>query len=145
MSAAATVLLVEDNPDDVFFLERVFVKRGLGSALRVLPDGAQAIDYLGAKGEFADRVRHPLPAFVLLDLQLPFYTGLQILSWAREQPELRSVPIIILSSSTQQSDKEQALQLGARAYHVKPADPDELHGIVATLQDEFLPQPAIPA
>jgi CheY-like chemotaxis protein len=137
MRAVQHILVVEDNPDDVFFLRRAFRKRGLDEGLTVLSDGQQAIDFLSRA--VSDGQAAPLPSLVLLDLQLPFYTGLQILEWARHRPVLREVPFIVLSSSSQRSDMDQALELGARAYHVKPSNPDELHSILVTLERQFLP------
>jgi CheY-like chemotaxis protein len=132
------VLLVEDNPDDIFFIQRMFRKKGLDQCLRILTDGQQAMDYLGASGPFEDRGANPLPELVLLDLQLPYYTGLQILDWLKSRPELSELPVIILSSSTQKSDIETAISLGARSYHVKPSNPEELSGFVDTLREKYL-------
>ena len=121
-----TLLLVEDNEDDAFFLRRALKNGGVPHAPVHLPDGREAIAYLGGEGAYADRVAHPLPAVVFLDLNLPYKTGLQVLEWIRQRPELARVVVIALTSSGEQSDVRRAYELGANSYIVKPASADAL-------------------
>lgn len=120
-----TILLVEDSPDDVFLLQRAFKQAGYTQPIQVAADGQQALDYLDGKKGFADRTKHPLPALVLLDLKLPQIPGLEVLAWIRSQPALATTPVIVLTSSRQESDIETAQRRGANAFVVKPASSDQ--------------------
>ncbi len=79
--ATATVLYVEDEEGDLFFMQAAFRKAGIGQALRSVGNGREAIDYLAGSGPYADRERHPLPTMVLLDLNLPLISGFEVLEW----------------------------------------------------------------
>jgi CheY-like chemotaxis protein len=114
-----TVLLVEDNPDDVFLMRRVFKKARIQARLLVVTDGKQAVSYLEGTGEYVDRVRYPLPDLIFLDLKLPFLHGFVVLAWIRKQAALNDVHVIILTSSMEDQDREKAAALGA-PYLVKP-------------------------
>jgi CheY-like chemotaxis protein len=120
LGAKATVLYVEDEENDVFFMQMAFRKEGLDHALRTVGNGREAIDYLAGNAAYADRERHPLPSVVLLDLNLPLISGFDVLRWLREQPELRNLPVVIFSSSSRNEDKAKARELGAQAYVEKP-------------------------
>lgn len=114
----ALILLVEDNEDDVFLMERAMKKAGLDFPLRVAADGQAALDYLSSSGRFADRAKNPPPSLVFLDLKLPYVHGFEVLRWIREnRPEL---PAVMLTSSNQERDRRLAAELGAVAYLVKP-------------------------
>ena len=115
----STVLLVEDNPDDVFLMRRVFKKARIKSRLLVVTDGKQAVSYLEGTGEYDDRQLYPLPDLVFLDLKLPFLHGFVVLAWIRKQVNLNDVHVIILTSSMEDQDREKAAALGA-PYLVKP-------------------------
>ncbi len=114
------VLLVEDNPDDELFARRAFAK--VCPEVRLIParDGEVAIDYLAGRGEFRDRGRHPLPDIVLLDLKLPRKSGLEVLEWLRNESDLPNLGVVVLTSSEETRDVEQAKALGILAYYVKP-------------------------
>ena len=118
------LLVVEDNHDDVFLLQRAFKRAGLSVPIHVARDGREAMHYLRGEGDFRDRARYPLPIFVLLDLKLPFFTGLQLLEWIRDEPALKRLPVVILTSSSQPSDINRAYDLGANSYLVKPSSID---------------------
>lgn len=121
-----TLLLVEDNEDDAFFLRRALKNAGVGQPLAHLMDGREAIAYLAGEGAYADRSAHPLPTIVFLDLNLPYKTGLQVLEWMRQRPEFSHVIVVVLTSSSEESDRRRAYLLGANSYVVKPASADEL-------------------
>jgi CheY-like chemotaxis protein len=116
------ILLAEDDANDVLLIQRAFRKAGLHETLRVVRDGAQAIEYLDGRGEYADRALFPLPFLVLLDLKMPGTDGFEVLSWARSQPELKRLLIVVLTSSNFQSDVDKAYDLGANSYLVKPVE-----------------------
>lgn len=122
---AKTILLVEDTSDDVFFATRAFKKAGLVSRIALAEDGQQAIDYLTGKGEFGDRTQHPLPSVILLDIKMPFLSGFEVLRWIRSESNFPTVPVLMLTSSDQESDIEKAYALGANAYLVKPPHGDD--------------------
>ena len=121
-SAAHTILLVEDDSNDVLLLQRAFRRAGLTHALQVVSDGDQAVAYLGGQGQFNDRGKHPLPSLVLLDLKLPRRSGLEVLGWIRDQkPEVKNLPVIVLTSSRLSEDVDRAYSLGANSYMAKPS------------------------
>lgn len=126
MTTSGTILLVEDNEDDVFLMKRALQTAGIVNPLHVVEDGQQALDYLSGKGIFADRLSHPLPAVIFLDLKLPLLLGLDVLSWIRSQPELASTVVVVLTSSNEPSDLKEAYRLGANSYVVKPPTADQL-------------------
>jgi CheY-like chemotaxis protein len=132
------LLLVEDEENDIFLFKRVLAKEQITNPLHVAEDGQQAIDYLAGVGQFADRAQFPLPGLVLLDLKLPVKTGLQVLEWIREQPGLETLLVIILTSSSEQSDVDSAYRLGANSFLVKPNGHNELRDLVKVLRAYWL-------
>lgn len=116
----ASVLYVEDEENDVFFMRRSFERAGLHQSLMVVIDGQEAIDYLSGRGRFGNRIEYPLPAVVLLDLNLPTVSGFQVLKWIRTQPQFRQLPVVIFSSSARAEDRSRAKELGADDYLEKP-------------------------
>jgi CheY-like chemotaxis protein len=116
-----TVLLVEDEPADVFRIQRAVSKANLAISLKVVSDGEQAVLYLSGEEPFQDRDRYPIPILILLDLKLPRLSGFEVLAWLRES-ELKHLPVAVLSSSEEQADIEQAYALGANSYLTKPID-----------------------
>jgi CheY-like chemotaxis protein len=119
---SCTILLVEDDSNDVLLLQRAFRRAEIDHELHVVNDGEQAMCYLGGVGDFGDRDKHPLPALMLLDLKMPRRTGLEVLAWLRDQPDasLKKLPVIVLTSSRQSEDIDRAYELGANSYMAKP-------------------------
>ena len=124
--ASHTILLVEDDPNDVLLIQRASRKARLAYPIQIVEDGEEAVAYLAGRGEYADRERFPLPALVLLDLKLPRKSGHEVLSWLREQPGLKRLPVVVLTSSQEPSDVNRAYDLGANSYLVKPVAFDAL-------------------
>lgn len=120
-----TILLVEDSPDDVFLMQRAFKQAGYTDPIQVAADGQQAIDYLSGRKPFADRTKYPLPALMLLDLKLPQMPGLEVLAWIRSNPAVATTPVVVLTSSRQESDIETAQRRGANAFVVKPTSTEQ--------------------
>ena len=120
-SAVEPVLYVEDQPDDVFFMQHVWEIAGIKQPLIIVKDGQEAIDYLAGKGAFADRKKSPLPCLVLLDLNLPVKNGFEVLKWIRQQPNLKELKVVVVSGSNQERDIENARTLGITDYLVKPS------------------------
>jgi len=132
-----TILLTEDNEDDIFIFERAFRKSGATNRLEVVRDGQEAHDYLAGAGKFADRKQFPLPALMLLDLKLPLRNGLELLEWLRSQPKLKNLPVVVLTSSAEHRDLDAARELGARYYLVKPPTPKTIAEIIALFRAEW--------
>ena len=123
---SAVILLVEDDEDDILFLRRAFKRADVKQAIRVARDGQEAIDYLSGKEQFADRGKYPLPCLIILDLKLPRKSGLEVLQWLRRQPELEDMPVVMVTSSGQEQDRNAAHHHGVEAYKVKPVSLDAL-------------------
>lgn len=121
MKSGISVLLAEDDENDVFFIQRAFQQAKIQNPMHVVRDGQEAIEYLSGEGKFSDRRLFPLPHLLLLDLKMPRKTGLDVLHWMHEQTELKSLPVVVLSSSEHQIDIERAYELGANGFVVKPA------------------------
>ena len=138
----STILYAEDEETDVFFLQRAFTKAGITHTLRAVSDGEEAVAYLSGSGPFADRELCPLPALILLDINMPRKSGFEVLEWIRRQPNLKSVPVLIFTSSSNPADKEKAGQLAADDYLVKPSDPLKLAELVKSLNERWLSQTA---
>jgi len=130
--------LVEDQEDDVFFLKRAFQGVGIHNPVQVVQDGKDAMDYLAGAGHYADRERFPLPCLVLLDLKLPRVMGLEVLKWIRSQAELKTVIVLVLTSSRAPADIARAYQLGVDALLIKPSGPEELQEIAAGIKAFWL-------
>jgi CheY-like chemotaxis protein len=135
VSADKTILLVEDNEDDVFIVRRAFQKAGINNPLFVAEDGRIALDYIAGSGEFGDRKRFPVPALMLLDLKLPRVMGLDVLKSIRNNPALSAMLVVILTSSDQQPDIDRAYRLGANSYIVKPPMPDKMESLARCMSE----------
>src|ERR1041385_1639055 len=121
MNSSATLLIAEDDENDLFFLQRAFEAANVKNPIRIVRDGQEAIDYLSGIGTFADRIQFPLPYLLMLDLKMPRKTGMDVLEWLSEQAELRCLPVVVFSSSANRKDIERAYELGANAFVVKPS------------------------
>lgn len=133
MSTENTILLVEDNPKDIFLVQRAFRKAEIITPLQVVRDGDAAVQYLSGEDPYNDRTLHPLPVFILLDLKLPRRSGAEVLLWIRQKSELRRLPVVVLTSSREYTDINRIYDLGANAYIVKPPNFDQLVDILKTL------------
>jgi len=117
------VLYAEDDENDVFLLERAFQKANL-SGLQVVYDGQQAVDNLSASA--SDPVKCPVTSLVILDINLPLLSGLEVLAWMRKQPAVADLPVVVFTSSSQEKDIELAYRLNATAYVTKPSAANKL-------------------
>jgi CheY-like chemotaxis protein len=124
--SSTTILLVEDNEDDAFFMRQALRDAEIANPLRHVEDGQQAIEYLEGRGKYADRAEYPLPMVVFLDLKLPLKTGHQVLEWIRSRPEFANLLVIVLTSSNEPVDLKRSYQLGANSYVVKPPTAEQL-------------------
>ena len=128
-----TILLVEDNPRDVLLIQRAFRKANVTVPLQVVEDGEVAVRYLSGEEPYTDRDRYPLPVLILLDLKLPRKSGAEVLAWLRQQPALKRLPVVVLTSSKEYADINHIYDLGGNAYMVKPVAFDNLVEIVKGL------------
>ncbi len=116
------ILLVEDNPDDVALTLRAFKQNNISNEIVIARDGAEALDYLFGTGKYKGRDNKNLPVVILLDLKLPKKDGLEILKEIRENELTKFIPVVILTSSKQESDIVNGYKLGANSYVRKPVD-----------------------
>lgn len=116
------ILLVEDNPNDEDLTKRAFKKNNIGNELVVVRDGAEALEFLFCKGQYADRDPNDKPELVLMDINLPKLSGLDVLRRIRADENLRLLSVVILTSSKEDRDIIEGYSLGANSYIRKPVD-----------------------
>ncbi|WP_346830482.1 response regulator [Pseudomonas abietaniphila] len=126
------ILLVEDNPNDLELTLVALERSQLANEVIVLRDGVEALDYLFRRNQYQDRVAGN-PAVLLLDLKLPRLDGLEVLKAIRESDELRSIPVVMLTSSREEPDLQRAYSLGVNAYVVKPVEFKEFVSAISDL------------
>jgi CheY-like chemotaxis protein len=134
-SSPIEVLLVEDDPGDVLMTREAFEEHKVRNRLTVLTDGAQALDYLHRRGEYADV---DLPDLILLDLNLPKRDGREVLAEIKQNEELRQIPVVVLTTSDADEDILRSYQLHANAYVTKPVDFDRFIAVVRHIDDFFV-------
>lgn len=129
------VLLVEDDPGDVLMTQEAFADHKLVSNLRVVSDGEQALAYLRREGEHADA---PRPDLVLLDLNLPRVDGREVLAAIKADESLKTIPVVVLTTSEAEQDVVDSYRLHANAYVTKPVDFSQFLNVVRQIDDFFL-------
>lgn len=135
MNATKTFLHVEDDPNDVEFVQNAFKQFPVTLNLQSVRDGVFAKHYMEGHGKYADRALYPLPDVILLDLKMPRLDGFEFLTWLRTQAPAaqRLIPVVVMSSSGIGEDVQRAYSLGANSYLVKPVDFSKFHECVNTL------------
>ncbi len=131
--ASRPILLVEDNPDDEELILLALKDHNVANDVTVVRDGVEALDYLFASGKFAGRAQSAVPALVLLDLKLPKLSGHDVLKRLRADLRTRALPIVILTSSSEEKDITGSYYLGANSFVRKPIDFQEFHDVVKQL------------
>src|SRR5438874_12937812 len=121
MDAKQTILLVDDSENDLFLMRAAFKQAEFNSDLQEVYNGEEALAYLKGEGAYSDRNKFPMPAVMLLDLNMPRKNGFDVLQWVRTQPTLQRMSIIILTASSRMEDVERAFDLGANSFLVKPS------------------------
>lgn len=139
------VLLVEDDPYDAKLIVRAIEKARILNPVQVVSDGEMAIDYLRGLPPYGERGNYPLPVLILLDLKLPKLDGFGVLRWKREQPQLRRIPVVVLTSSSLSADVGAAYDLGANSYLVKPVGTNALIDLLKTVELYWLVTNAKPS
>jgi two-component system, response regulator len=127
------ILLVEDNPTDAELTMRALKKKNLMNKLVWVKDGAEALDFLFAKGEYSDRNVDDLPKLILLDLRMPKVDGLEVLHEIKANDKTKRIPVVILTSSKEDRDIVESYKLGVNSYVSKPVEFDEFIDAVSTM------------
>lgn len=135
MNENRTILLVDDNVDDIFLTRTAFTNAKLTNPIQEAHNGDEAIAYLQGEPPFDDRSKFPLPALMLLDLSMPTRNGFQVLEWLRAQPGLKRINVVILTASLREEDVDRAFDLGANSFLVKPSSIEGLTSVSRCLRD----------
>jgi CheY-like chemotaxis protein len=148
MSSERSILLVEDNDDDVILIQRALKKGGIDAPVHVARDGDEAVDFLSGAEQSRDAASLRFPTVVLLDLKLPKRNGFEVLQWIRSHRTLAQLPVVVFTTSTQDADLARAYGLGANSYLRKPATMGETTELLKTVGVYWLSYnecpPAIP-
>jgi two-component system response regulator len=132
-AARVEIVIVEDNPNDAELILRVFRKHNMANQIVLLQDGAEALDFFFPPNGAAPGAANTVLRVILLDLKLPKVDGIEVLRRLKSQPRTRSIPVVVLTSSTEQRDLQDAYELGVNSYVAKPIKFDEFAKAVADL------------
>jgi CheY-like chemotaxis protein len=135
---AVTILLVEDNLQDIEITKRAFAKGRVHNDLMVVRDGEEALDYLCRRGKFQDPASSPRPGMILLDLNLPKVGGLEVLQRIKRDESLKSIPVIVLTVSQREQDIVRSYDLGVNTYIQKPVEFENFMRVVNTVHDYWI-------
>jgi CheY-like chemotaxis protein len=133
-----TILLVEDNLQDIEITKRAFAKGRVHNDLMVVRDGEEALDYLCRRGKFQDPASSPRPGMILLDLNLPKLGGLEVLQRIKRDESLKSIPVIVLTVSQREQDIVRSYDLGVNTYIQKPVEFENFMRVVNTVHDYWI-------
>jgi CheY-like chemotaxis protein len=138
MHRSCTILIVDDDENDIFFVKRAFTEINVHCTFQMLKNGQEVVDYLLGFGHFANREIYPLPMMILMDLKMPVMDGFEVLSWLRGRPGLKVIPTIVFSSSDLPTDITRAYELGANSFMTKSVTYDGLLLKLQTLSRYWL-------
>jgi two-component system response regulator len=127
------ILLVEDNPDDAELIKHAFTRSHLANELVVTGDGQQALDYLFCTGAYAGRSLDDMPGLILLDMRLPGMDGLEVLNRIRTDERTKFLPVVVLTSSEDETQISNSYKLGVNSYVLKPVDSEKFFKVVQQL------------
>src|SRR3954469_6011780 len=130
-----TILVVEDNAEEVILLQRAFKKTGMEISVQFVVNGEEAIDYLSGTDRYGDRHAYPEPDLVMMDLKMPRKGGFEVLEWFRNLQEGALIPVIVLTSSEREADVQRAYSLGANSYFTKPTSFEEFRDMIKVVYD----------
>ncbi|MFT7582780.1 MAG: two-component system response regulator [Myxococcota bacterium] len=139
------ILLVEDSPEDREALVRALRKSGVNNPIYTCEDGDEALDYLYQRGAFADKATSPRPGLVLLDLNLPGTDGREVLEEIKSQPELKRIPIVVMTTSNDPDDVDDCYAAGANSYVQKPVDLELFVQTIERIKEFWLSVAILPA
>ena len=134
----ATILVVEDDPNDQFLVERAFRAIGVTDPIQVVGDGAEAIAYMMGEGKYSDRETFAYPTFIITDLKMPRADGFAVLEFLKGNPQWAVIPTIVLSSSSDPDDIKKSYMLGASSYHIKPDNTKALEKQLGVIHDYWM-------
>lgn len=134
----ATILIVDDDPNDLLLIERAFRKIGVTDPIQPVNNGREAIAYLMGEGKYADRKTYAYPTFICTDLKMPGFDGLAVLEHLKNNPEWAIIPTIVLTGSRDLDDIKKAYMLGASSYHVKPESFDALRAQLKVIHEYWM-------
>jgi CheY-like chemotaxis protein len=126
------ILIVDDSPKDVELMIAALSETNLANKFDITEDGVEALDYLYKRGTYADR-ENGYPAVILLDIKMPKMNGIELLKHIRSTPEFKMIPVIMVTSSSEERDMVESYKLGANAYVVKPVDTNQFINAIKTL------------
>jgi len=138
MPKGAHILLVDDSRMDIDLALDAFRTANFGDSVHTAIGGHAALDYLFGRGPYIDRTTHPLPDLVLLDVQMPDTDGIEVLRKVKATPELKRIPVIVLTSSKKESHVAQAYDLGANSFLVKPVSFEDFVELIRTIKNYWL-------
>ncbi|MBI4897825.1 MAG: response regulator [Actinobacteria bacterium] len=138
MDESDSILLVEDNADDIELAMLAFKRHGIADCVNVALDGGEALDFLRGRGRFADRAGAPNPRVILLDIKMPLVNGLELLREIKADQRTRKIPVVVLTSSRDERDVETAYDLGVNGYVAKPAGFSEFVDLIGLLKRYWL-------
>ena len=134
----STILVVDDDPNDLIFIERAFRAIGVKEPIHTVSGGREAIAYMMGEGKFSDRSRYAYPTFITTDLKMPDADGFTVLEHLRNNPEWAVIPTVVLTSSRDLDDIKKSYMLGASSYHVKPSSTEDLRHQLRELHDYWV-------
>src|SRR5215472_19234129 len=145
MPTQTPILIVEDSEDHVFLLQLAFKKANISEPVQVARSGEEAISYLGGTDRYSDWTQFPLPSIVLLDLKLPGLSRFDVLKWIRQHPGMKTLRVVMLTSSDLAQEIKTAYELGANAFLTKPIDLDRLVEMLKIFRANWLEFAQAPA
>jgi CheY-like chemotaxis protein len=129
----ATIMVVEDDPNDQVLIERAFRRIGVVDPIQIVCDGLEAIAYMMGEGKYSDREKYAYPTFIMTDLKMPRGDGFAVLEFLKGNPQWKVIPTIVLSASQDLDDIKKSYMLGASSFHVKPQSHDELRHLLQVI------------
>ena len=143
-SERTVLLMADDDPADCLLTEKALRRAEVTCPLYVVHDGAELLDYLKRRGDYADPEAAPRPSLILLDLNMPKINGTEVLEQLRDEPELRRIPVVVLTTSDEERDIAASYALGANAYMVKPSAFDEMVSVAEIVKAHWLETVRLP-
>jgi CheY-like chemotaxis protein len=135
MQSTLVILLAEDDSKDFEIFSYALRQNGVLANIQRVHDGQEAIHYLEGRLPFSDRLAHPFPDLIILDLKMPRLSGLEVLQWRKKHPECARLPVVMLSGSGLQHDVNEAYKLGVNSYFSKPASVERLQKLLRRIVD----------
>lgn len=134
----STILVVDDDPKELFLIERGLREIGVKDPIHKIAGGQEAISYMMGEGKYSNRSLYVYPTFITIDLQMPGTDGFAVLEHLQKNPEFAVIPTVVLTASRDLDDIKKAYRLGASSYHVKPNSPPELRVFLKVLHDYWM-------